>query len=179
MLWDAALTCDNPALVAILPMIGMLRFLGLAIICDEFSCHFRNYGGKVRRRRRRRRSSIHGCGRFCAELFAAMVSTFVAPPSASDTGFGTIVGSAVFNVLFVIGACAVFSRECWNFRGGPWLATQHTIQSGYVLAVFFGLSSSDPVNAPASMEWWECMILLLLYIGYVVMMKYNRWIHFP
>ena len=27
----------------------------------------------------------------------------------SDVGFGTIVGSAVFNVLFVIGLCAYFS----------------------------------------------------------------------
>jgi sodium/potassium/calcium exchanger 2 len=26
-------------------------------------------------------------------------------------GFGTIVGSAVFNVLFVIGMCAIFSNE--------------------------------------------------------------------
>ena len=28
----------------------------------------------------------------------------------SDVGIGTIVGSAVFNVLFVIGMCAIFSK---------------------------------------------------------------------
>ena len=30
--------------------------------------------------------------------------------SQSDVGVGTIVGSAVFNVLFVIGMCAMFSK---------------------------------------------------------------------
>lgn len=39
------------------------------------------------------------------ELATSFVGTFVAK---SNVGFGTIVGSAVFNVLFVIGVCA------WN-----------------------------------------------------------------
>ena len=29
---------------------------------------------------------------------------------ATDVGIGTIVGSAVFNILFVIGMCALFSK---------------------------------------------------------------------
>ena len=100
------------------------------------------------------------------------------PPSASDTGFGTIVGSAVFNVLFVIGACAIFSKGVLELSWWPLArdSTYYTI-SLVVLAVFFGTGSSDP-DVPASMEWWECLILLLLYIGYVIMMKYNRWLHY-
>ena len=42
------------------------------------------------------------------ELTTSLIGTFL---SESDVGFGTIVGSAVFNVLFVIGMCAVFSKE--------------------------------------------------------------------
>ena len=38
------------------------------------------------------------------ELFTNVIGVFVAE---SDVGFGTIVGSAVFNVLFVIGACSL------------------------------------------------------------------------
>lgn len=37
------------------------------------------------------------------ELATSFVGTFIAK---SNVGFGTIVGSAVFNVLFVIGVCA-------------------------------------------------------------------------
>ena len=42
------------------------------------------------------------------ELFTSFIGVFI---SVSNVGFGTIVGSAVFNVLFVIGMCAIFSRE--------------------------------------------------------------------
>ena len=38
------------------------------------------------------------------ELFTSIVGVLIAD---SDVGFSTIVGSAVFNVLFVIGACAI------------------------------------------------------------------------
>jgi len=41
------------------------------------------------------------------ELFTSFIGTFV---SNSQVGFGTIIGSAVFNVLFVIGMCAIFSK---------------------------------------------------------------------
>jgi Ca2+/Na+ antiporter len=39
------------------------------------------------------------------ELATSLIGTF----KRSDVGFGTIVGSAVFNVLFVIGCCAMFT----------------------------------------------------------------------
>jgi K+-dependent Na+/Ca+ exchanger-like protein len=176
-----ALTCDNPALVAALPLVGMLyMFLGLAIICDEFfvpaleiMVEKYDVDDDVAG------ATFMAAGGSAPELFTAMVSTFVAPPSASDTGFGTIVGSAVFNVLFVIGACAIFSKGVLELSWWPLArdSTYYTVGLS-VLAVFFGLNSSDPEYAPASMEWWECLVLLLLYIGYVVMMKYNRWMHF-
>jgi K+-dependent Na+/Ca+ exchanger-like protein len=176
-----ALTCDSPALVAILPLIGMLyMFLGLAIICDEFfvpaleiMVERYNVDDDVAG------ATFMAAGGSAPELFTAMVSTFVAPPSASDTGFGTIVGSAVFNVLFVIGACAIFSKGVLELSWWPLArdSTYYTLGLS-VLAIFFGLNTSDPSFAPASMEWWECLVLLLLYIGYVVMMKYNRWMHF-
>ena len=38
------------------------------------------------------------------ELFTSLVGAF----TDSNVGIGTIVGSAVFNILFVIGACAFF-----------------------------------------------------------------------
>ena len=38
------------------------------------------------------------------ELATSFIGTF----SGSAVGFGTIVGSAVFNVLFVIGMCAAY-----------------------------------------------------------------------
>ena len=47
------------------------------------------------------------------ELFTSIIGVFVAK---SDVGIGTIVGSAVFNILFVIAACAFAAKEALRYR---------------------------------------------------------------
>ena len=42
------------------------------------------------------------------ELFTSVIGVFI---SFDDVGIGTIVGSAVFNILFVISMCAIFSKS--------------------------------------------------------------------
>ena len=54
------------------------------------------------------------------ELFTSFIGTF----TQSTVGFGTIVGSAVFNVLFVIGMCAICSKEAL-LHPGPSLSYRH------------------------------------------------------
>ncbi len=44
-------------------------------------------------------------GSSAPEVFISLIGVFV---STTDVGIGTIVGSAVFNILFVIGICALF-----------------------------------------------------------------------
>ncbi|CAE7346526.1 Slc24a1, partial [Symbiodinium sp. KB8] len=53
-------------------------------------------------------ATFMAAGGSAPELFTSFIGVFI---SVSNVGFGTIVGSAVFNVLFVIGMCAIFSRE--------------------------------------------------------------------
>jgi Ca2+/Na+ antiporter len=53
-------------------------------------------------------ATLMAAGGSAPELFTSLVATFL----RSDIGFGAIVGSAVFNVLFVIGVCAVVSILC-------------------------------------------------------------------
>ena len=50
------------------------------------------------------------------EFFTSLMGVFVAN---NDVGFGTIVGSAVFNVLFVIGLCAVFAKQTLDLTWWP------------------------------------------------------------
>ena len=53
--------------------------------------------------------AVHYCvGGSAPELFISIIGVFV---TKSDVGIGTIVGSAVFNVLFVIAACAFASAK--------------------------------------------------------------------
>lgn len=49
-----------------------------------------------------------------SELFINVVGTFV---TKSDLGVGTIVGSAVFNILAVPSCCGLFARKvCTDFE---------------------------------------------------------------
>ena len=47
------------------------------------------------------------------ELFTSIIGVFIAK---SDVGIGTIVGSAVFNILFVIAACAFAAKEALRYK---------------------------------------------------------------
>ena len=83
----------------------------------------------------------------------------------ADVGIGTIVGSAVFNILFVIGMCALFSKTVLHLTWWPLFrdCTFYSI-SLLTLIVFF----LDEV-----ILWWEALILLLTYVSYVLFMKIN------
>jgi Ca2+-binding EF-hand superfamily protein len=97
-----------------------------------------------------------------------LIGTFL---SESDVGFGTIVGSAVFNVLFVIGMCAVFSKELLKLTWWPLFrdSVYYIISLG-LLALFFGGPTKE---SKFIIEFWEALILFLAYIGYVIVMKFN------
>ena len=53
-------------------------------------------------------ATFMAAGGSAPELFTSIIGVFIAK---SDVGIGTIVGSAVFNILFVIAACAFAAKE--------------------------------------------------------------------
>jgi solute carrier family 24 (sodium/potassium/calcium exchanger), member 1 len=112
-------------------------------------------------------ATFMAAGGSAPELFTSFIGTFI---SKSDVGLGTIVGSAVFNVLFVIGMCAIFSKELLHLTWWP-LARDCTFYTVYLvmLAAFFA-------NKEITMV--EAIILFLGYLGYVLFMKYNAKIEF-
>jgi len=108
-------------------------------------------------------ATFMAAGGSAPELFTSLIGACV---SESDVGFGTIVGSAVFNVLFVIGLCGFAAKEPISLTWWP-LARDCTyyIFGLSVLAVF--AKTNDNI------ELWEACILFLGYIGYCVLMYFN------
>jgi sodium/potassium/calcium exchanger 2 len=82
---------------------------------------------------------------------------------------GTIVGSAVFNVLFVIGMCAMATPpEFAPLRLTWWpLARDCT----YYLITLISLYVWFAVSSPGAIETWEAAIQFIEYLGYVYLMK--------
>ena len=148
-------------------------FLGLSIVCDEFFVPALegfvdafNVSDDVAG------ATFMAAGGSAPELFTSFIGVFVAK---SNVGFGTIVGSAVFNVLFVIGMCAMFSKEVLQLTWWPLFrdCLYYTV-SLVVLALFFGGDYGAGAN---KVELWESIVLLLMYAGYVILMKYNEVLH--
>jgi len=101
----------NKVQVWVLPflVLGVLyMFLGLSVVCDEFFVPALDIiADKWDLTPDVAGATLMAAGGSAPELFTSFIGTF----RMSDVGFGTIVGSAVFNILFVIGMCAVCANE--------------------------------------------------------------------
>jgi len=111
---------------------------------------------------------LMAAGGSAPELFTSFIGTF----TESSVGFGTIVGSAVFNVLFVIGMCAICSSGELKLTSWPLMRdSSYYCMSLVVLALFFGVLTENKIY------WYEALILFILYIGYVAVMANNEYLH--
>jgi len=147
-------------------LIGVLyMFLGLSVVCDEFFVPaLEVIADKWALSNDVAGATLMAAGGSAPELFTSYIGTF----RMSDVGFGTIVGSAVFNILFVIGMCALCASEPLKLTWWP-LARDcfYYTMSLLMLSVFFSIIS------PTYIYVWEAIILFILYLIYVVFMKYN------
>ncbi|RXN32232.1 sodium potassium calcium exchanger 4-like protein [Labeo rohita] len=95
-----------------LPSLGgpaLYMFLALAIVCDDYFvtslekiCEKLNLSEDVAG------ATFMAAGSSAPELFASVIGVFI---THGDVGVGTIVGSAVFNILCIIGVCGIFAGQ--------------------------------------------------------------------
>jgi len=107
-------------------------------------------------------ATFMAAGGSAPELFASLVGTMV---SQSDVGSGTIIGSAVFNVLFVIGLCGFASSGDIKLTWWP-LFRDCTF---YIL----GLALLAVFARDKGIQLWEALVLLSAYILYCILMYNN------
>ncbi|MCD8484015.1 calcium/sodium antiporter [Candidatus Woesebacteria bacterium] len=87
----------------------VITFYLLAVICDEFFVESLDHISN----RLKLSSDVAGAtfmamGSSAPELFTSLIAVFRAGGGHADVGAGTIVGSAIFNILVIIGASAAF-----------------------------------------------------------------------
>tara|TARA_A100001015_G_scaffold319157_1_gene441224 strand:- start:281 stop:2524 length:2244 start_codon:yes stop_codon:yes gene_type:complete len=152
----------------ILYVIGTIyTFMGLAVVCDEYfvpalEAIIEKYdidddiAG----------ATLMAAGGSAPELATSLIGTFVAK---SNVGFGTIVGSAVFNVLFVIGCCAIFSKEVLQLTWWPLFR-----DSVYYIIGLLALFLTFEAVTPNTITTGEALLLFGLYFGYVGVMAKNK-----
>lgn len=148
-------------------LVVFYMFYALAVVCDDYfvasleeCCSRLNLSEDVAG------ATFMAAGSSAPELFTAILGVLIAK---GDVGTGTIVGSAVFNVLFVIGLCGLCSGKdvpvtWWPlFRDSVFYAFTVVI---LILVIYDG-----------EVTWYESLSMLLLYGVYIDLMKYNTRIH--
>uniref|UniRef100_A0A674MZB4 Solute carrier family 24 member 4 n=1 Tax=Takifugu rubripes TaxID=31033 RepID=A0A674MZB4_TAKRU len=142
---------------------ALYMFLALAIICDEYFvpalekiCEKLDLSEDVAG------ATFMAAGSSAPELFASIIGVFI---THGDVGVGTIVGSAVFNILCIIGVCGIFAGQVVLLT---WWAvfrdSFYYIMSVVALIAFI---------YDEKIVWWESLVLVLMYAGYILVMKFN------
>ena len=89
-------------------LVSLYMFAALAIVCDDyFVPALERLSEELQLSEDVAGATFMAAGSSAPELFTSVIGVFVAK---SDIGIGTIVGSAVFNILVIIGACGLFVK---------------------------------------------------------------------
>jgi len=158
-----------PGLAALYALGCLYLFVALAVVCDEFFVPpLEEIAERWEISDDVAGATLMAAGGSAPELATSLIGTF----QGSDVGFGTIVGSAVFNVLFVIACCVLFTPpELSPLKLTGWPLARDCIYYSFTLlmvAMVFG------VNTPGIIEGWEAGFLFVLYLGYCTIMAYNE-----
>jgi len=142
----------------------LYMFFALALVCDEFFVPSLDViADKLKITPDVAGATFMAAGGSAPELFTSIIGVFIAK---SDVGIGTIVGSAVFNILFVIAACAFAAKEALELTAWPLMRDVFFYSvSLIVLVVFFNDNK---------IFWYEALVLFLWYFCYVIFMKFNE-----
>nr|XP_034172553.1 sodium/potassium/calcium exchanger 4-like [Osmia lignaria] len=150
--------------IAIHFVIAIYMFLLLAIVCDDFFVpSIKKICDKINVTEDVAGATIMAAASSSPELFINIVGTFV---TEGDLGVGTIVGSAVFNILAVPACCGLFAKQILNLEW--WPVTRDTI-AYTITVVLLILTLRD-----GRVYWYEAVILVLFYILYILVMCCNR-----
>lgn len=146
-------------------LIMLYMFKALGVICDEyFVPSLEAIVEKLEVSNDVAGATFMAAGSSAPELFTSMVSTFLI---VNAGGVGTIVGSAIFNILVMNGvvafvACKDQDLQIWWY---PLLRD----------CIFYLISILELVVflADEEVKTWEGLIMIATYLGYCLYMKFN------
>ncbi|XP_076001322.1 sodium/potassium/calcium exchanger 3-like [Genypterus blacodes] len=138
-------------------------FCALALVCDDYFvpslekiCERLHLSEDVAG------ATFMAAGSSAPELFTSVIGVFI---TKGDVGVGTIVGSAVFNILCIIGVCGFFAGQAVKLS--HWALLRDSIYYTFAIIALIVFIYDEKVC------WWESLILILMYAVYILIMKFN------
>ncbi|KAJ8920995.1 hypothetical protein NQ315_015791, partial [Exocentrus adspersus] len=149
-------------------LICLYLFVALAVVCDKFFvpavekiCHALNMTADVAG------ATFMAAATSAPELFVNVIGTFI---TEGDIGVGTIVGSAVFNILAVAACCGIGAGMC-GVKVVPldwWPLTRDCLAYGITVSILICIIHDERV------EWYEALCLVMLYTVYILIMYFDK-----
>ncbi|XP_017871041.1 PREDICTED: sodium/potassium/calcium exchanger 3 isoform X4 [Drosophila arizonae] len=143
---------------------SLYLFVALAVVCDEYFvpavekiCAALNMSNDVAG------ATFMAAATSAPELFVNVIGTFI---TEGDIGVGTIVGSAVFNILAVAACCGIGAGMTIPLDW--WPLTRDSIAYGITVAILICVMHDERV------EWYEALILVSLYAVYLAVMYFDK-----
>ncbi|CAH1404674.1 unnamed protein product [Nezara viridula] len=144
-------------------IICIYSFIGLAIVCDEYFvtsldriCEVLKLTPDVAG------ATFMAAGSSAPELATVVIGVFFAK---DDIGVSGVIGSAVFNIMFVIAICAVFGGTVSYLNWWP-LCRDSFFYLVSILVMLF-------VIYDETITWGESIFMLVMYIIYCICLTYN------
>lgn len=145
--------------------IMVYMFKALGIICDEyFVPSLEVIVEKLQLSNDVAGATFMAAGSSAPELFTSLVATFLI---VNEGGVGTIVGSAIFNILVIVGAtgyiaCKEQALKIW------WYPLSRD-------CFFYTVSITELIVVVHNehVEWWEALVMIFTYALYCIYMKFN------
>ncbi|XP_063987337.1 sodium/potassium/calcium exchanger 4 isoform X1 [Diachasmimorpha longicaudata] len=145
-------------------LISLYLFIALAVVCDKFFvpaveriCHALSMSKDVAG------ATFMAAATSAPELFVNAIGTFI---TEGDIGVGTIVGSAVFNILAVPACCGIGAGMVVPLDW--WPVSRDCLAYGVTVAILICIIHDERV------EWYEALCLVLLYIVYIAVMYWDK-----
>ncbi|XP_022618204.1 sodium/potassium/calcium exchanger 3-like [Seriola dumerili] len=145
---------------------AIYMFYALAIVCDDyFVPSLEKISENLQLSEDVAGATFMAAGSSAPELFTSLIGVFI---TKGDVGVGTIVGSAVFNILVIIGLSGIFAGQTVHLTW--WSLFRDS--SYYILSVLTLIM----VIYDATVVWWESLLLMTMYGIYIIIMKFNSQI---
>jgi len=138
----------------------------LAVVCDDyFVLSLYHICSRLRLDKDVAGATFMAIGSSAPTLFIAIVSIFFTE-NASDVGLGTVVGSTIFNTLFIIGVCSMATSvplrvSCWPL-----------MRDSFVYSI--GTFTLVATVKDRKVFWYEAIIFVFIYLFYIIIMCFNR-----
>ena len=144
-------------------LLAIYLLVALALVCDDyFIPSLKEIIVKLQLHIDVGGTTLMAAGSSAPELFTSFIGVFI---TDSDIGLGTIVGSAMFNILFVTAVCGLFAGCVLQLT--PWPLLRDCVSYLLSIAALIAVSYDQVIY------WYEGALLVGMYVLYLVSMYFN------